>query len=119
LTTAFTGLAVANGLVFGSLEEPVGGLWALRQRDGTFAWQFGGPEGPSTLTVANGVIYRVDIDGRLIAADASDGVRIAFFGTTGTEEFNDGPVVVNGSVYLGALIACGGSYCWALERWSV
>lgn len=113
-----TQLALADGLVLGSLEEPAG-LWALRQRDGSIAWTQGAPEGALALTVANDLLYATsDIDEYLEIVEVSTGAVVPGPIPVGEQRFDTIGPVVNGSLYVRTFGPCADSSCYQLERWS-
>jgi outer membrane protein assembly factor BamB len=117
-TSAFVRPVVANGVVYVGTEALAGGhLYALNAATGARIWSLAtGDFGPSTTTVANGVVYLGSFTGKVWALKASTGAKL-WSRAIGT--LVQGLAVANGVVYLGgddgnlyALNAATGAKIW-------
>ena len=115
--SSYTGIAVANGLVY--IGSDFHNVYAFRATDGTLAWRFvTGDLVLSTPAVANGVVYVGSADKKVYALNAVTGHGIWSYTTGGY--VNSGLAVASNTVYAGstdgyvhALRAASGEQIWS------
>jgi outer membrane protein assembly factor BamB len=96
--------AVASGRVFVNAQDPGFGLFALDAKSGALVWSTQLPgESQATVSAANGVVYELSEDGRLMMFDAATGSLLAVKSDPAGRPFSarsgEQPAVVNGVVY--------------------
>jgi outer membrane protein assembly factor BamB len=96
--------AVSGGLVYiasgGDVASGRGFLLAVREGDGTLAWQAPmGSRGDSSPAVSGGTVFTTSDDGALHAYDATSGAEM-WTASTGSFFFDSSPAVANGLLYV-------------------
>jgi uncharacterized repeat protein (TIGR01451 family) len=109
--------AVANGVVYVGAEDR--NVYALNASTGAKLWSYTtGDVVDSSPAVANGVVYVGSADGNLYALNASTGARLWSYPVdpgAPSRSVVDGPVVVDGMVYVSAGDPSGNGNVYAFD----
>jgi len=112
--------AVANGMVYvgseGSFTSDENSLYALNATTGQQVWRYSATANPfSSPAVANGIVYVGNVDGRVRALNAANGLLLWTFMSERTPvSIETCPAVADGTVY----VASDDGYLYALNAYN-